>query len=150
MNIFQLNQILLEYNKSSNLTTLSQQQGDKTAGKSLDNIAAGVTNDYKQNYKEPTENEKRFPNLAKVVNQIKKDSINGDKIVIGAALNELMLLRQTMNLKTDEKGEIILPFGKSVRLTQKGNNFFIHLDSASENVNQANPINIMSDQIPII
>jgi hypothetical protein len=68
MNIFQLNQILLEYNKSGKLTTLAGQGGDKAAGKSFDNIAAGVTNPYKEETKEPTENEKRFPNLAKVIN----------------------------------------------------------------------------------
>ena len=92
MNIFQLNQILLEYSKTGKLTTITGQGGDKAGGKSLDNIAAGVTNPYKQETKEPTENEKRFPNLAKVVNQMKKDSIQGDKIIIGAALNELRQL----------------------------------------------------------
>ena len=105
MNIFQLNQILLEYNNIGSLTTLVANGGDKTSGKSLDNIAAGVTNPYKQQVtKQPTEIEKRFPNLAKVINQVKKDSIKGDKIVIGAALNELRLLTQTMNLKTNENG----------------------------------------------
>jgi hypothetical protein len=132
MNIFQLNQILLEYNKSGKLTTLAGQGGDKAAGKSFDNIAAGITNPYKEETKEPTENEKRFPNLAKVINQMKKDSVKGNKIVMGAALNELRQLVQTMNLKTDENGEFVLPFGDSVRLTQKGNNFFIRLNSTAE------------------
>lgn len=132
MNIFQLNQILLEYNKSGKLTTLAGQGGDKAAGKSFDNIAAGITNPYKEENKEPTENEKRFPNLAKVVNQMKKDSVQGNKIVMGAALNELRQLVQTMNLRTDENGESVLPFGDSVRLTKKGNNFFIRLNSTAE------------------
>ena len=132
MNIFQLNQILLEYNKSGKLTTFAGQGGDKAAGKSFDNIAAGITNPYKEETKEPTENEKRFPNLAKVINQMKKDSVKGNKIVMGAALNELRQLVQTMNLKTDENGEFVLPFGDSVRLTQKGNNFFIRLNSTAE------------------
>ena len=117
MNIYQLNQILLEYNKTGKLTTIAGQGGDKAAGKSFDNIAAGITNPYKEETKEPTENEKRFPNLAKVVNQMKKDSVQGNKIVMGAALNELRQLVQTMNLRTDEKGEAVLPFGDSVRLT---------------------------------
>ena len=117
MNIFQLNQILLEYNKSGKLTTLAGQGGDKAAGKSFDNIAAGITNPYKQENKEPTENEKRFPQLAKVINQMKKDSVQGNKIVMGAALNDLRQLVQTMNLRTDENGEAVLPFGDSVRLT---------------------------------
>ena len=150
MNIFQLNQILLEYNKSGKLTTIAGQGGDKAAGKSFDNIAAGITNPYKQEEKEPTENEKRFPNLAKVVNQMKKDSVQGNKIVIGAALNELRQLVQTMNLKTDENGEAVLPFGDSVRLTQRGNNFFIRLNSTAEDENQAQQTNIMGDQMPII
>lgn len=132
MNIFQLNQILLEYNKSGKLTTLAGQGGDKASGKSFDNIAAGVTNPYKEETKEPTENEKRFPNLAKVVNQMKKDSVQGNKIVMGAALNELRQLVQTMNLRTDENGEAVLPFGDSVRLTYKGNNYFIRLNSTAE------------------
>jgi hypothetical protein len=132
MNIFQLNQILLEYNKSGKLTTLAWQGGDKAAGKSFDNIAAGITNPYKEETKEPTENEKRFPNLAKVVNQMKKDSVQGNKIVMGAALNDLRRLVQTMNLRTDENGEAVLPFGDSVRLTQKANNYFIRLNSTAE------------------
>ena len=70
-----------------------------------------------QTTKEPTENEKRFPNLAKVINQMNKDSVQGNKIVMGAALNELRQLVQAMNLRTDENGEAVLPFGDSVRLT---------------------------------
>jgi hypothetical protein len=145
MNIFQLNQILLEYNKSGKLTTLAGQGGDKAAGKNFDNIAAGITNPYKQETKEPTENEKRFPQLAKVINQMKKDSVQGNKIVMGAALNELKQLIQTMNLKTDENGETVLPFGDSVRLTQKGNNYFIRLNSTAEDEKQAQQTNIMGD-----
>ena len=150
MNIFQLNKILLEYNKSGKLTTLAGQGGDKAAGKSFDNIAAGVTNPYKQQEKEPTENEKRFPNLAKVVNQMKKDSVQGNKIVMGAALNELRQLVQTMNLRTDETGEAVLPFGDSVRLTQKGNNYFIRLNTTAQDEKQSQQTDIMGEQMPII
>jgi hypothetical protein len=35
---------------------------------------------------------------------MKKDSVQGNKIVMGAALNELKQLVQTMNLRTDENG----------------------------------------------
>ena len=147
MNIFQLNQILLEYNKSGKLTTLAGLGGEKAAGKNFDNIAAGVTNPYKEETKEPTENEKRFPNLAKVVNQMKKDSVQGNKIVMGAALNELKQLVQTMNLKTDENGEAVLPFGDGVRLTQKGNNYFIRLNSTANEEKESQQIDIMNDQI---
>lgn len=150
MNIYELNKILLEYNKTGKLTTLAGQGGDKAAGKNFDNIAAGVTNPYKQETKEPTENEKRFPNLAKVVNQMKKDSVQGNKIVMGAALNELKQLVQTMNLKTDEKGEAVLPFGDSVRLTQKGNNYFIRLNSTAEQEKQSQQTDIMGEQMPIM
>lgn len=145
MNIFQLNQVLLEYNKSGKLTTLAGQGGDKAAGKSFDNIAAGITNPYKEETKEPTENEKRFPNLAKVVNQMKKDSVQGNKIVMGAALNELRQLVQSMNLRTDENGESVLPFGDSVRLTKKGNNFFIRLNSTADEEKQSQQIDIVGD-----
>ena len=150
MNIFQLNQILLEYNKSGKLTTLSAQGGEKAAGKNFDNIAAGVTNPYKEETKEPTENEKRFPNLAKVVNQMKKDSVQGNKIVMGAALNDLRQLVQTMNLRTDENGEAVLPFGDSVRLTQKGNNYFIRLNSTADDEKQSQQTDITADQMSII
>lgn len=150
MNIFQLNQILLEYNKTGKLTTLAGQGGDKAAGKNFDNIAAGITNPYKQENKEPTENEKRFPNLAKVVNQMKKDSVQGNKIVMGAALNELRQLVQTMNLRTDENGEAVLPFGDSVRLIQKGNNYFIRLNSTADDEKQSQQTDIMGEQMPII
>lgn len=150
MNIFQLNQILLEYNKSGKLTTIAGKGGDKAAGKSFDNIAAGITNPYKEETKEPTENEKRFPNLAKVVNQMKKDSVQGNKIVMGAALNDLRQLVQTMNLRTDENGEAVLPFGDSVRLTQKGNNYFIRLNSTAEEEKQSQQTNIMGEQMPIM
>lgn len=132
MNIFQLNQILLEYNKSGKLTTIAGQGGEKAAGKNFDNIAAGITNPYKEENKEPTEKEKQFPNLAKVVNQMKDDQIHGNKIVIGAALNDLQRLVQSTNLQTDEQGETILPFGDDLRLIQKGNNFFIRLKSVAD------------------
>ena len=153
MNIFQLNQILLEYNKSVELTTIAGQGGDKAAGKSFDNIAAVITNPYKQDKKdkkEPTENEKQFPNLAKVVNQMKDDQIKGNKIVIGAALNDLQRLVLTMNLRTDEQGETILPFGDDVRLVQKGNNFFIRLKYVSNQEKQTQQTNIIGNQMPIM
>lgn len=150
MNIFQLNQILLEYNKSGKLTTIAGQGGDKAAGKSFDNIAAGITNPYKEETKEPTEKEKQFPNLAKVVNQMKDDQIKGNKIVIGAALNDLQRLIQTMNLRTDEQGESILPFGDDVRLVQKGNNFFIRLNSVADQEKQTQQTDIIGDQMPIM
>jgi hypothetical protein len=145
MNIFQLNQILLEYNKSGKLTTIAGQGGDKAAGKNFDNIAAGITNPYKEETKEPTENEKRFPNLAKIINQMKKDSVQGNKIVMGAALNDLKQLVQTMNLKTDENGEAVLPFGDSVRLIQKGNNYFIRLNTTANEEKQSQQTDIIGD-----
>jgi hypothetical protein len=55
MNIFQLNQILLEYNKSGKLTTLADPGGDKAAGKSFDRVAAGLTAPKQQSTREPSE-----------------------------------------------------------------------------------------------
>lgn len=127
MNIFQLNQILLEYNKSGKLTTLAGQGGDKASGKNFDNIAAGITNPYKQEQKKPTEKEMQYPNLAKVINQMKKTAIKGNKLVMGAALQDLQILLQNSTHQTDENGEMILPFGDGVRLIQNGNNYFIGL-----------------------
>lgn len=132
MNIFQLNQILLEYNKSGKLTTLADPGGDKAAGKSFDRVAAGLTTPKQQSTREPSETEKQFPNLAKTIEQMKNNSVKGNKVVIGVALNELKNLIQMRNLQQDENGEIILPFGDDVRLMQKGNNFFIRLKSVAD------------------
>lgn len=132
MNIFQLNQILLEYNKSGKLTTLADPGGDKAAGKSFDRVAVGLTAPKQQSTREPSETEKQFPNLAKTIEQMKNNSVKGNKVVIGIALNELKNLIQMRNLQQDENGEIILPFGDDVRLTQKGNNFFIRLKSVAD------------------
>ena len=149
MNIFQLNQILLEYNKSGKLTTIAGQGGDKAAGKSFDNIAAGITDPYKQENKEPTEVQKQYPQLAKVINQMKKDQIKGNKVVVGGALNELKMLVQNKTLRKDENNETILPFGDQIRLIQKGNNYFIRLKSVAdkENNNQEE-IDILGQQLP--
>ena len=149
MNIFQLNKILLEYNKSGKLTTLAGQGGDKAAGKNLDNIAVGITNPYKQETKKPTQKEMEYPALAKLITQMKQSAIHGNKLVIGAALNDLKVLLQNSNPKTDENGEIILPFGDGVRLIQNNNNFFIGLRGEFEK--QENPqIDITQNQLPII
>lgn len=147
MNIFQLNQILLEYNTSGKLTTLAGQGGDKAAGKNFDNIAAGITNPYKQETKEPTEIEKQFPFLARTVTDMKKNGIKGNKVLIGSALNDLQKLTQIKNLQQDENGEIILPFGDDVRLTQKGNNFFIRLKSVADKENQNQQMNLTQNPV---
>lgn len=132
MNIFQLNKILLEYNKSGKLTTLADPGGNKAAGKSFDRVAAGLTAPKHQSTREPSETEKQFPNLAKTVEDMKNNSVKGNKVVIGIALNELKNLIQMRNLQQDENGEFILPFGDDVRLIQKGNNFFIRLKSVAD------------------
>ena len=149
MNIFQLNKILLEYNKTGKLTTLAGQGGDKAAGKNFDNIAAGITNPYKQEQKKPTEKEMQYPNLAKVINQMKKTAVKGNKIVMGAALNDLKVLLQNANLQTDENGETILPFGDDVRLIQNGNSYFVTLRGEFEKQEQPQ-IDLTQQQMPII
>lgn len=151
MNIFQLNQILLEYNKTGNFTTIAGLGGDKAAGKNFDNIAAGITDPYKQETKEPTKIEKTYPQLAKVINQMKQDQIKGNKIVTGGALNELNLLIQSKTLRKDQNGQFILPFGDQVRLVQKGNNFFIRLKSVADKENKNNQnVDITGQQLPTI
>lgn len=150
MNIFQLNQILLEYNKSGKLTTLADPGGDKASGKSFDRVAAGLTAPKQQSTREPSETEKQFPNLAKTIEQMKNNSVKGNKVVIGIALNELKNLIQMKNLQQDENGEIILPFGDDVRLTQKGNNFFIRLKSVADQENQQKQTDIMGEQMPTL
>lgn len=150
MNIFQLNKILLEYNKSGKLTTLADPGGNKAAGKSFDRVAAGLTAPKQQSTREPSETEKQFPNLAKTVEQMKNNSVKGNKVVIGIALNELKNLIQMRNLQQDENGEFILPFGDDVRLTQKGNNFFIRLKSVADQENQQTQTDIMGEQTPIM
>lgn len=150
MNIFQLHQILLEYNKLGKLTTLADPGGDKAAGKSFDRVAAGLTAPKQQSTREPSETEKQFPNLAKTIEQMKNNSVKGNKVVIGIALNELKNLIQMRNLQQDENGEMILPFGDDVRLTQKGNNFFIRLKSVADQENQQQQTDIMGEQTPIM
>lgn len=148
MNIFQLNKILLEYNKSGKLTTLSEPGGDKASGKSFDRIAAGLTTPKQQSTREPSKTEKQFPNLAKTIEQMKNNSVKGNKVVIGVALNELKNLIQTRNLQQDENGEIILPFGDDVRLIQKGNNFFIRLKSVADQEKQQQNIDLTENPLP--
>ena len=147
MNIFQLTQILLEYNNTGNLTTLTHMGGEHASGKNIDNVTLGLTTPNKELPKKQTVTEKQFPNLSKAVELMKKSQINGDKIIIGAALNELQMLMQIRNLRKDENGQIILPFGKDVRLVQKGNNFFMRLNKTN---NQTQPLNILGNQMPII
>ena len=127
MNIFQINQILLEYNKSGKLTTISGEGGEKAAGKNFDNIVAGITQPYKQQVKNPSQTERTYPYLAKSVQQLKNDAISGNKILIGGSLNDVKKLMQNKNLRKDQNGQIILPFGDNVRLIKNGNNFFIKL-----------------------
>lgn len=131
MNIIELNKILLEYKNSNNLSSISTNLG----GKNLDNIATGVTNQYATN-KSTNKQDSNYPKLTKLVQQIKNDSFKGDKIVTGLALQELMQIIQSSNIKYDENGQIILPIGKNVRLIQRGNNFFINLKTTYSNDSQ--------------
>lgn len=150
MNIFQLNKILLEYNKTGKLTTLADTGGDKAAGKSFDRVAAGLTAPKQQSVREPSETEKMFPNLSKTIQDMKNNSVKGNKVVIGVALNELKKLIQLRNLQQDENGEMILPFGDDVRLLQNGNNYFIRLKSVADKENQQQQTDIMGEQVPTI
>lgn len=150
MNIFQLNKILLEYNKTGNLTTIAGQGGDKAAGKNFDNIAAGITNPYKQEQHTPTQKELEYPQLAKCVQQMKDNAIKGNKVVIGGALNDLQMLLQNHTPQVDQNGEMILPFGDDVRLIQRGNNYFIRLKDVADKEKQQQQIDITQDSATII
>ena len=147
MIIFQLNKILLEYNKTGNLTTIAGQGGEKAAGKNFDNIAAGITKPYKQAQHTPTQKELEYPQLAKCIQQMKDNAVKGNKVVIGGALRDLQLFLQNHTPQTDQNGEMMLPFGDNVRLTQKGNNFFIRLNSVAEKENQQQT-EIKSNPVP--
>lgn len=137
MNIFQLNNFLLEFNEISNLTSLTA-DGNIASRKNLDNITLGLTTPNVTKTSKLTQNDKMFPNLSKLVKQMKKDSIKGNKIVVGAALKELQQLLQTMTLNVDENNQPILPFGKDVRLTKNGNNYFVRLKDVAEKENELN------------
>ncbi len=150
MNIFQLNQVLLEYNKSGKMTTLADPGGDKAAGKSFDRVAAGLTAPKQQSTREPSETEKQFPNLAKTVEEMKANQIQGNKIVIGAALNDLRKLVQIRNLKQDGNGEMILPFGDDIRLIQKGNNYFIRYKGVADKEKQTQETDITQNPLPVM
>jgi hypothetical protein len=56
---------------------------------------------------------------------MKDMQLAGNKVVIGAALNDLQKLLNNSTLQTDENGGYILPFGDDVRLLKNGNNYFI-------------------------
>lgn len=150
MNIFQLHQVLLEYNKSGKMTTLADPGGDKAAGKSFDRVAAGLTAPKQQSTREPSETEKQFPNLAKTVEEMKANQIQGNKIVIGAALNDLRKLVQIRNLKQDGNGEMILPFGDDIRLIQKGNNYFIRYKGVADKEKQTQQTDITQNPLPVM
>lgn len=120
--------LMLEYRTSdSSLSTLSMPTDKGTSGKNLDNIIAGVTKPYKAQMVKKTKQQKMFPHLAKIVDQLKKTTVNGDKIVVGQALKELTILLNGGTLKTDEDGLTILPIGKGARIIQRGGNYFIRL-----------------------
>ena len=56
---------------------------------------------------------------------LKNDEMGGEKIVLGRALIELNDLNKMTQLKQDEEGKYILPFGDGVRLEKKNGKFFI-------------------------
>lgn len=131
MKIHRILQILNEYDNSGNIMTLAAQGGKKATGKNYDNIAAGKTSPYKtQAYQ--TQKEKQYPNLGKITQQLKtaQSSIGGDKVIMGAALNELQQLLPTM--KKDVDGTYILPFGDNLRVKQIGNAYYLHYNNPDD------------------
>ena len=125
--IYEMLQILNEYDNSGNLMTLAIRGGQKAKGKNLDNILTGKTSPYKTEERKPTKNQLNYPNLNKLIQQIKnqQNSIGGGKVVTGQALKELQSMLSTKRMKKDENGNVILPFGNDMRLKEVNGGFVI-------------------------
>lgn len=116
--------LLTEYNTSKTNTTLAGQGGEKAAGKNYDNIIAGKAKPYKGNEYE-TKYARVFPALAEIVKKVKTQSLKGDIMVTGPALQELNQLLKAYKPKPTPEGDFSLPFGDNVRMKYKSNTVFV-------------------------
>lgn len=82
MNIGKIITLLSEYNSSKTNTTLAAPGGKKASGKNYDNMIIGASQPYK-NEKYETEYGKKFPNIQKAVDKIKKSRIARRYVIIG-------------------------------------------------------------------
>lgn len=144
--IYEVWNLLNEYDNSGNLMTLAIGGGKKAKGKNLDNIAAGKTKPYKtDSYK--TKHELAYPALGKMVQNMKnnKDALKGDKIVTGRARSDLDTFMWIHPLKKDEEGLYILPFGDNIRLKQVNKTWIMSYkdpnDQNQATVTPAEPVN---------
>lgn len=138
MNIFQLNKILLEYDALSDITDIKGQDGITAGGKSFAQIATGNASPYivkGKGDKKPSANELKYSALAKLIADMKSNAIKGNKLVLGAAKTQLEKMLSSRTPKTDQNGDIVLPFGKDVRVSKTGNNYFIRLKSVADKEN---------------
>lgn len=136
MKLAQVYRTIKEYNTSGDWTTLAAPGGDKATGKVYDNIITGEAQPYKTKEYE-TKYARQYPALAAIVKRIKNDSFKGDVIVTGKALVELGQLLQQYKPKTQENGEVSLPFGDNVRVKPRGQQLFIGLsDAAKQGIDQ--------------
>lgn len=125
MKISQIHRLLTEYNKSGQkITTLAAPGGEKASGKNYDNMITGASQPYKVRNND-TQYMKIYPVLGGIIKNLKNDEMGGEKIVLGRALVELNDLNKMSQLKKDEEGKYILPFGDGVRLEKKNGKFFI-------------------------
>lgn len=118
--------VLKEYSSDDSLFTSFSGKGlTKGSGKKADNIAAGVTDPYKDDTY-ITAYEKKLPNLGKITQKLKKEKPEYTIEVVGPALEELMVLFRTFDsFKIDDNGDFKLPFGDNIRLRKIGKNYFI-------------------------
>lgn len=110
--------LLKEYDTKGNVMSLAMVNKMGRSGKNLDSIAAGKTNVNKTPDYRPTKKEMEYPNLAKIIKELKmkNSAIGGDKILVGAPLEDIQRLEATTKLKRDTDGTFILPFGDGIRL----------------------------------
>jgi hypothetical protein len=116
--------LLTEYNTSKTNTTLAGQGGEKATGKNYDNIIVGKAKPYKGNEYE-TKYARVFPALAEIVKKVKTQSLKGDIMVTGPALQELNQLLKAYKPKPTPEGDFSLPFGDNVRMKYKSNTVFV-------------------------
>ena len=119
------NKVLKEYASDDSFYTAIMGKKGVSNGKKADNIATGEAKPYKDNTY-LTEYERKLPHLGKLTQRLKDENPDGALEVIGPALEELLvLIRAKKPLKTDDKGQWILPMGDNIRLAQNGQQYFI-------------------------
>lgn len=123
--------LLREYNTSNTNASLAAPGGEKASGKNYDNIITGKSKPYK-NTEYETKYGKLYPNIAKIVRDIKSSAFKGDILLQAPAIAELQNLFKSYTPKQVSENEYTLPFGDNVRLKQQGNVLYITYNKSKD------------------